>query len=164
MEDERKKLKPMLAERFRVLELCREENKGNDGGATPKHPLEGSIQGDLEEPPRVLPVERLRINVEVLKELTAPVALSRVRLRPHDVLLALYLTSDASGTGVGSALIKEKGILYESETWTTDWKNDSSNFREADSPVTKIEFLLETGDIQGQEVLLFIVISTFELT
>ena len=39
-------------------------------------------------------------------------------------------------------LIKEKGILYESGMWTTDWKDESSNFREADNLVTKIDSLV----------------------
>ena len=61
----------------------------------------------------------------------------------------LYLTGDTSGTGFGFALIKDKGIFYESGTWTTDWKNESLNFREVDNPVTKIESPVEAGDIQG---------------
>ena len=82
----------------------------------PKSAPEGSTQGEKEtcgEPRGVLPVERLRNNVEALKKLTAPAALPRVRLRAQNVLLALYLSDDASGTGFGSTLINEKAISYK---------------------------------------------------
>ena len=111
--------------------------------------LKGFSKGDLEEPPRVLLVERLWSDVNALKKLMAPVAPPRVRLRAQDVLLALYLAGDASGVGFGSPLIKDKEILYESGTWTTDWKKESPNFRKADNFVRKIESLVEAGDIQG---------------
>ena len=101
-----KDLQAMLAAHFQMLELCREGNEGNEGGATPKIGLDGSSKGDLGEPPRVLPVERLRIDIKTLNKLTAPAAPLRVRLWAQDVLLALYLTGDASRAGFGSALIK----------------------------------------------------------
>ena len=64
----------------------------------------------------------------------------------------LYLTIDTSGAGVGSALINEEGIVYESGTWTYNWKEESSNFREADNLMTKTESLVGAGQIQGQKV------------
>ena len=48
-------------------------------------------QGGLEDPPKVLPVERLVNNVEVMHNLTAPATLPRVRLCASDVLLALHI-------------------------------------------------------------------------
>ena len=73
-------LQAMLAERFQMSELCIEGNKGKEGSATPKFGLKGSSKGDLGEPPRVLPVERLQSDTEALKKLTAPVAPPRARL------------------------------------------------------------------------------------
>ena len=55
-----------------------------------------------------------------LKKRTALAAAHRVRLRVHDILMALYLICDASGAEFGSTIIKDKGVLYESRTWTTD--------------------------------------------
>ena len=48
-----------------------------------KNALKGSTQGDLQlqEPPRVLYVERLLNNAKVLKKLTAMVTSPRIRLR-----------------------------------------------------------------------------------
>ena len=68
------------------------------------------------------------------------------------------------GQGSDSQSYGDKGILYESGTWVTDWKAEFSNFREADNLVTKIASLVEAGDIQGQEDLLFTDNSTFEST
>ena len=45
-----------------------------------------------------------------------------------------------------------------------DWKAESSNFREVDNLVKKIESLVKAGDTQGQEVFLFTENSTFEST
>ena len=59
----------------------------------------------------------------------------------------LYLTDDTSGAGFGSALIKEKGILSKSGTLTKNWKEESSNFREVDNLVMKIESLVGAGKI-----------------
>ena len=75
-----KHLQAMLAKHSQILELCREGNEGNEGSATPNG-LKGSSKGDSEEPSRVLPVERLKSNVEALKKLTAPVAPPRVRVQ-----------------------------------------------------------------------------------
>ena len=54
------RLHAILVARFQVLELCQEENKeGNAGGVMGKDSLMDLAQGDLEELPIVLPVERL---------------------------------------------------------------------------------------------------------
>ena len=82
--------------------------------------LKDTIQGNLEKSPMVLPVERLQSDVDALKKRTALAAAHRVRLRVHDILMALYLICDASGAEFGSTIIKDKGVLYESRTWTTD--------------------------------------------
>ena len=111
---------------------------------------------------KVLPVERLLSDVKALVKLTAPSTPPRVKLRARDVLQALYLPGGASGAGFWSVIIKKDGIMYESGTWTSKWAEESSNFREADNLVTKIESLVREGKVQGQEVFLFIDNSTFE--
>ena len=51
--------------------------------------------------------------------------------------------------GFGSMVIGSKGVLYESGTWEGDWKAKSSNFREADSLVRRIESLVKSREVQG---------------
>ena len=63
-------------------------------------------------------------------------------MRAREVLQVLYLPGDASGAGFGSAIIRKDGIMYKPGTWTTEWAHESSNFREADNLVTKIEMLV----------------------
>ena len=107
-------------------------------------------------------MERLLSNVEARNKLTAPLAPHRVRLRARDILLALYLAGDTSGAYFGSVLIKEKGILYQSGTWTQNWKEESSNFRGVDNLVTKMASLVGAGKIRGQDFFLSTDNSTFE--
>ena len=59
---------------------------------------------------------------------------------------------------------EQVSILYESGTWTKSWKEESPNFGEMDSIVTKIESLVGDEKIQGQEVFMFTDNSTFEST
>ena len=50
--------------------------------------------------------------------------------------VAFYMPGDASGSGFGSALIRDKSLVYEAGTWSGDWRAESSNFREADNLVS----------------------------
>ena len=84
------------------------ENSGSDRG---KEALSDLAKGVLEEPPRVLPVEKLLSNIKALVKLTAPTTPPRVKLRSQDVFQALYLPGDASGAGFGSAITKKDGIM-----------------------------------------------------
>ena len=85
-------------------------------------------------------------------------------MRAREVLQALYLFGDASGAGFGSTIIRKEGIMYKSGTWTEEWAKESSNFRETDNLVTKIETLVWERKVHGQEVFLFMDNSTFEFT
>ena len=60
--------------------------------------------------------------------------------------------------------IKKDRIIYESGTWRSEWAEESSNFREVNNLVTKIESLVREGKVQGQEVFLFTDNSTFKST
>ena len=76
----------------------------------------------------------------------------------------MYLLGDASDSGFGSALIGPLGILYESGAWRREWTEESSNFREADNLVRRIERLVADGTIRGQEIFLFTDNMVFEGT
>ena len=54
-------------------------------------------------------------------------------------MLPFYIPGDASGAGFGSALIDDKQVFYEAGTCPGDWRDESSNFREADNLVRKLE-------------------------
>ncbi|EJK48621.1 hypothetical protein THAOC_32566, partial [Thalassiosira oceanica] len=96
-------------------------------------------------PDRVEVKPRLRRDIEALLELTRPEEPPRRVHRSRRVIVGLYLPGDASGSGFGSALIWQDGIEYESGTWKCQWTDKSSNLREADNLVRKIEDLVERG-------------------
>ena len=139
-----------------------EDIAGGTEGNVEKGYVAHLVGRDSEDPSKVLPIARLLSNVRALKKLMTIKEPPRVQLRAREVLQALYLPGDASGSGFGSAVIGTKGIMYESRTWKEDWTNESSNLREAGNLVIKIEALVKEGKIQGQEVFLFTDNSTFE--
>jgi hypothetical protein len=76
--------------------------------------------------------------------------------------MAFYVPGDASGSGFGLAIIGEDGINYQSGTWAGDWAAESSNFREAENLVLRLEGLVRDGTVQGHEVFMFTDNSVFE--
>ena len=59
-------------------------------------------------------------------------------------------------------MIGNEGIVYKSGTWGERWRIKFSNFQEVDNPVTKIEALVESGDIKGHKVFMFTNNSSFK--
>jgi hypothetical protein len=77
--------------------------------------------------------------------------------RGKEGLTALYCPGDTSGKGFGTALVMKKGvgILYESGMWTREYAEESSNFREAENLVIRLEKEVKEGDMRGREIFLF---------
>jgi hypothetical protein len=69
---------------------------------------------------------------------------------------------DASGKGFGSALWDATQIYWESGSYATAYQQESSNYREADNLVTRLEHLENEGQLGGAEVMVFTDNSTFE--
>ena len=101
---------------------------------------------------RVLPMPRLWRDAQALIELTNTDNPPRQRYRGKKIILAFYMPGDASGAWFGSAFIGDDGLLYEAGTWSGDWRAESSNFREADNLVTRVEALILDGAIVGHEL------------
>ena len=97
--------------------------------------------------------------VELLDLEVAP----RQRMRAKN-LSCFYLPGDASGSGFGSTVIREDGIEYKAGTWNQDWGEESSNFREAENLVRRIEVLVIKGRLGGREVFVFTDNFVFEST
>ena len=98
---------------------------------------------------------RLRRDVQCLLLLTETPAPPRERYRAQESTSAFYMPGDASGKGFGSALITPGKVYYEAGTWAPRWQRESSNFREADNLVTRVEELVGTGVLRDQELFLF---------
>ena len=73
------------------------------------------------------------------------------------------MPSDASGAGFGSALIGDNGLHYEAGTWSGNWGANSSNFRDADNLVTRVETLSADGALAGHELFMFTGNLVFEM-
>ena len=81
-----KYLQAMLVKQFQISELSREDNARGAESNTGKDMIADLAWIDFEEPPTVLPVERLLSDVRALKKLMAPVAPPQVKLRASVVL------------------------------------------------------------------------------
>ena len=121
-----------------------EEDVGGPGCAAPP-----------DAPRLVTPKPRLLRDLRCLRTLTDTQLPPRIRYRVKSSMLAFYVPGDASGSGFGSAVIDARGIRYQAGTWSGDWRAESSNFREADNLVLRLEQLGREGLVQGHEIFLF---------
>jgi hypothetical protein len=87
-------------------------------------------EGPAKPPKLVLPVKRLKFNIDALCALFDHDTPTEVLLRAARVYSVLYGFADASGTGFGSTILGKDGIKYQIGTWESDVDEDSSNFRE----------------------------------
>ena len=99
-----------------MSEFYREDNARGTEGDMEKGEVAHPAGSNPENPPNVLPVEKLLSDIRALKKLTAPKEPPRVRLRAREVLQALYIPNNASGAGFGPVVIGTKGIMYKSGT------------------------------------------------
>ena len=147
---------------------CRRVHDRDAGGNGADEPSAldpaGAPQGPGVVPPRVVqPVEQLYSDVKYLAELLDLSSPPRQRMRASETA-CFYLPGNASGSGFGSALIGEAGIEYEAGTWDSAWREESSNFREADNLVQKVEDLVRGGKLGGHEIFVFTDNFVFEST
>ena len=118
--------------------------------------------GPSKAPERVIAVPRLKSDVHALRKLFQSAEPSVAILRASQSVAALYLMGDASGKGFGSVLWDAEQIYWESGHYATDLQLESSNFREADNLVTRLEQLETEDRLNGAEVMIFTDNSTFE--
>jgi hypothetical protein len=123
-----------------------------------------AAQSPAEAPEFVKAVPRFRRDVEALDALFAPASPALSRLRPKGSLCGYYLVGDASGKGFGSALWGQNNIHWESGNYAAEYQNESSNYREADNLVSRMEGLTNTMELYGKEVFLLTDNSSFEGT
>ena len=152
----------------KVLPYRREHDAdaGGDGGDDPltqKDTPATEGTGTPEPPTGVKPMPRLVSDVKYLVELLDLEVAPRQRLR-EKIVSCFYLPGDASGLCFGSALIGEEGIKYEAGTWDQAWREESSNFREVDNLVCRIDTLVGEGSLGGREVFIFTDNFVFEST
>jgi hypothetical protein len=112
-------------------------------------------------PNTVTAVERYQCDLGCLSVLTLsfkpPKQLYRAK---HQA--AFFLIGDASGKGKGNAVVEQYGVDYESGAWNLEWRDKSSNCREAENLTDQLERLVAEGALQNHEVFLLTDSSAFE--
>ena len=64
------------------------------------------------------------------------------------------MIGDSSGKGKGNAVVEQYGVDYESGAWNLEWRDKSSNCREAENLTDQLERLVANGALQNHEVFL----------
>ena len=115
-------------------------------------------------PEMVKPVPRFLSDARALRELTQGIEPPKVLCRAKRRLSVCYLMGDASGAGFGSSVWGSEGIRWESGNYASTYRGESSNWREADHLVTKLEELKGEGELEETEVFAFTDNAVFEGT
>ena len=72
------------------------------------------------------------------------------------------MVGDASDKGKGNAVIEQYGVDYESGAWNLEWREKSSNCREAENLTDQLERLVASGLLHDHKVFLITDNSSFE--
>ena len=66
------------------------------------------------------------------------------------------------GKGKGNVVIEQYGVDYKSGAWNLEWREKSSNCREAENLTDQLERLVASGSLHDHEVFLITDNSSFE--
>ena len=73
-----------------------------------------------------------------------------------------YVVGDASSNAKGAAMVELHGVSYEEGAWNVEWRNKSSNAREAENLTDRIERLVLEKALEHHEIFVFTENSAFE--
>ena len=79
------------------------------------------------------PSPRLREDTVALKSLAAPAKHVVTKCQALESMTKFYLLGDARGQGFGLVLWGHGGLRYNSENWSNQCKNETSNCKEGTS-------------------------------
>jgi hypothetical protein len=135
---------------------CRRAEEEGDGGTpTTRAPEEECAPASVEPVPRYL--RDLECLVKLTDTSEPPRQLYRARRQS-----AFFVVGDASGKGKGNAVIEQYGVDYESGAWNLEWREKSSNCREAENLTDRLERLVASNLLHNHEVFLITDNSSFE--
>ena len=135
---------------------CQREFKGEEALGTMDHA--GMDEG---APETVTPVERYVRDLACLRELTSSAEPPK-QLYRAERQAAFFVIGDAIGKGKGNAVVEQYGVDYESGAWNLEWREKSSNCREAENLTDRLERLVADGALRNHEVFLITDNSAFE--
>ena len=138
-------------------------DKGEIGQSEFHKQMNPPLFQDIEIPEEVVPVERLKQDLEFLKgmfDLPNPI---EVTVRSRKVFHLMYGFADASGTGFGSSMLTRRGIRVRVGVWGRDEDvEESSNWKEFTNSVEALELEGRDGQLGGGLVFLNTDSSTVE--
>ena len=85
-------------------------------------------------------------------------------VRAAGTVLAAYLVGDASGDGFGSIILEGGRVEYQAAGWGVRYKQETSNWREANNLTTRAERMGKEGRLQDKELFIVTDNSVFEGT
>jgi hypothetical protein len=113
------------------------------------------IQDRADAPDYVAAVDRFGSDLGAMEELTEPDQPPRQPLRARKSGSAFYLMGDASGDGFGSGLFVDGTLEFESGDWANLERERTSNWREAENLVQRVERAVDEGKLKDVELFLF---------
>jgi hypothetical protein len=135
---------------------CRREFEGED------------VQGTMDQtrmdegaPDTVTPVDRYVRDLVCLRELTSSAEPPK-QLYRAERQAAFFVIGDASGKAKGNAVVEQYGVDYESGAWNLEWREKSSNCREAENLTDRLERLVADEALNNHEVFLITDNAAFE--
>ena len=135
---------------------CRREFKGEDILG-----IMDQARMDKGAPETLTPVECYVWDLVCLRELTSSAEPPK-QLYQAKRQAAFFVIGDAKGKGKGNAVVEQYGVNYESGAWNLEWREKSSNCREAANLKDRLEHLIADGALQNHEVFLITNNSAFE--
>ncbi len=106
-----------------------------------------------EAPETVIPLGRYFCDLACLQDLTSS-AKPPKQLYWAEQQSAFIVIGDASSKAKGNAVVEQYGVDCESGAWNLEWREKSSNCREAKNLTDRLERLVADGALQNHEVFL----------
>ena len=101
-------------------------------------------------------------DVLALKRITAIEKPAVTRCRTSELMTAFYLLWNASGQGFVSCLWGHEGLRCDSENWSTQWKNETSNWKEGTNLNVIVKELAKEQKLDNGEIFILIDNQVFE--
>ena len=123
-----------------------------------EHLNDDCVMEDSESPPPVFvrAVPRLFSQLKALEKMFESDEPGLRLVRGTDIMQAMYIFGDASGSGFGSSWNEDvQRVGYRFGVWGEDNSDKSSNFRELRNLVETLEALGREGKLNGKEIFIF---------
>lgn len=109
--------------------------------------------GQQTPPELIEPKQALFSSLNALEKLLAPESPPKVVVRSTKNLLLIYGFVDSAGSGFGGTFLRNEYLHYRIGTWSSEEKNNSSNWKEFRNLVDELKEANEKGLLNGATVI-----------